>query len=221
VPEIRARVVIGADGIHAARKGIPIWEGLNRPNQTFTAGVSLELVKVRDIEPDVCEFHAGAFTEKGFTTLWPQDESSCMIHFMSMAEFHQVKEGAYPLSRKLKEAVPVRIAAYSHTSDLGVALPRVVKDGLILTGSSGGWRGILPAIVSGRHAGEVTVGALEYNDTSVERLSAYEGLCRTLAGSKGYLQGHPFYHLPDEKIEELLLQMIERDELTYTRPRPV
>jgi digeranylgeranylglycerophospholipid reductase len=221
-PTLYGKVVIGADGIHAAQRGTPKWEGLTRANITFTGGVTLELARVRDIEPDVLEWHTGAFIKRGWTGICPRDDVSCTIDFMSMAEFEQVKSGNYAISKKLRDAVPVRMTGWSHPSDLGVGLPKVVEDGLILAGSAAHLIGILPAIVSGRYAAEVAVEAIQEGDVTAKKLSKYEDQYEILKGPSGFLDSPPFYKCSsDEAIETLLLELIEKGELSFINPVPV
>ena len=212
-PNINAKIVIATDGINAAQKGIPKWEGLTRVGQTFTGGIALELTRVRDIDPTVTEYHTGAFIKKGWTTIHPIDSVSCVAHFMTMTEFENVKTGNYALSRKLTDAIPIRITGYRHTSDLGKGLPRLVEDGLILAGSSANFRGILPAIISGRYAAEVAEIAVHENDVTAKKLSRYENLCEVLRrNAKPFIQQYSFYERSDEDIERLLNELIERNE---------
>jgi digeranylgeranylglycerophospholipid reductase len=213
VPDISAKIVIATDGINAAQKGIPKWEGLTKTGQTFTGGIALELTRVRDIDPAVTEYHTGAFIKKGWTTIHPIDSVSCVAHFMTMAEFENVKTGRYALSRKLRDAIPIRITGYRHTSDLGIGLPRLVEDGLILAGSSANFRGILPAMISGRYAAEVAAMAIRENDVTANKLSQYEVLCEVLRRSaKPFIQQYSFYERSDEDIERLLTELIDRNE---------
>jgi digeranylgeranylglycerophospholipid reductase len=222
VPTLYGKIVIGADGIHAAQKGTPRWEGLTRADQTFIGGITLELARVREIEPDVLEWHTGAFIKRGWTGICPRDDVSCTIDFMSMAEFERVKSGNYAISKKLRDAVPVRMTGWSHPSDLGIGLPKVVEDGLILAGSAAHLIGILPAIVSGRYAADVAVEAIKEDDVSVKKLSRYEDLFSTLKGPAGFLDSPPFYKCSsDEAIENLLIEMIERNEFPLTTPIPL
>jgi digeranylgeranylglycerophospholipid reductase len=221
-PTLYGKIVIGADGIHAAQRGTPRWEGLIKAEQTFTGGVTLELARVRDIEPDVLEWHTGAFIKRGITGICPRDDVSCTIDFMSMDEFERVKSGNYAISRKLRDAIPVRMTGWSHPSDLGVGLPKVVEDGLILTGSAACLIGILPAIVSGRYAAEVAVEAIKEGDVTVKKLSKYEDQFKTLRGPAGFLDSPPFYKCSsDEAIEKLLLELIEKGEFSPTLPVPL
>jgi digeranylgeranylglycerophospholipid reductase len=221
MPDVYGKVVIGTDGIYAAQRGIPKWAGLIKDEQTFIGGISFELARVRDIEPEVFEFHAGAFTRKGWTSIFPRDDSACMTHFLTMAEFERAKAGNYVFSRKIKEAIPIRMTGWNHTSDLGVGLPKAVEDGLILAGSAANLMGILPSVVSGRYAGEVAVEAVQDDDVTVKKLSRYEDLIKTLKSAKGFLEGFPFYERSDEAIEKLLVEMIERDEFPRSKPMPI
>lgn len=222
MPTLYGKIVICADGIHAAQRGTPRWEGLIKADQTFTHGVTLELARVRDIEPDVLEWHTGTFIKRGWTGICPRDDVSCTIDFMSMAEFEQVKSGNYVLSRKLRDAIPVRMTGWSHPSDLGVGLPKVVEDGLIFVGSAAYLIGILPAIVSGRYAAEVAVEAIKEGDVTVKKLSKYEDLFKTLKSPTGFLDSPPFYKCSsDEAIENLLLELIGKGEFSPTLPIPL
>jgi digeranylgeranylglycerophospholipid reductase len=215
-----SKVVIAAEGMHGPLKGIPKWEGLTRADQTTTGGISLELTRVNGLEPDIIEFHFGSFTPKGWVTIWPRDAVSCMTHFMKLADFERVKIGDYLLSKRLRDAFPLRITGYSHTSDWGLRLPEIVKDGLIVTGSGANWRGIISAIVSGRYAGEIAAEAVKEGDVTMEKLGKYLDLYESgLNGKdyqhKGYMQGFPFYQRSDQVIEELLLDMIERNKFPF------
>ena len=221
MPKVYGKVVIGTDGIRAAQRGIPKWAGLIGAGQTFIGGISLQLTGVRDIDPDVLEFYYGAFSKMGQGGIAPRDNSSCMTYFMTIAEFEQVKAGNYVLSRKLKDAVPIRIAGWSHTSDLGVGLSKAVDEGLILAGSAANLMGILNAIVSGRYAADVAVEAVQEDDVTVKRLSKYDDLCKALKRTKGFVGEVPAYGRSDEAIEKLLLETIEGGTFPYSKPLPI
>lgn len=57
---VYVKVVIAAEGIYSAQRGIPKWGGLVRPSQGFAAGIFLELAELRVMEPDILEFYTGA-----------------------------------------------------------------------------------------------------------------------------------------------------------------
>jgi flavin-dependent dehydrogenase len=219
MPNVYGKIVVGTDGIHAVQRGTPKWGGLTRAKETFIGGISVELTRVRDIEPDVFEFHAGAFEKLGRVAIYPSDDVSCTTFFLTMAEFQNIKAGNYAISRKLRDAVPVRMTGWSHASDLGVGLPKVVDDGLILAGSAANIMGTLPALVTGRYAAEVAVEAVREDDLTAKRLSKYEGLCKPLKRMIGFTEGNPFRQLSDEVIETRLAEMIERDEFLFAKPK--
>ncbi|MFC1942020.1 NAD(P)/FAD-dependent oxidoreductase [Chloroflexota bacterium] len=219
MPEVYGKIVIGADGIHAIGNGTPKWSGLTRPQEKFMGGVALTLTRVRDIENDVLEYHAGAFTKMGWIGLNPVDDVSCTTALLSMNEFERIKTGNYALSKKFKEAVPLRMTGFSHAVDMGVGLPGNVQDGLILIGSAANIMGIFQAIATAHSAVEVAIEAIRDGDVSAKRLSRYEDLCKPVKRERGFLDSFPFYEQPDEVIEKRLIEMIEKDEFSYGRPR--
>ncbi|MFC2070383.1 NAD(P)/FAD-dependent oxidoreductase [Chloroflexota bacterium] len=209
MPELYAKLVIGTDGIHAAQKGIPKWEGIIRDDQPFINGITLELTRVRGIDHDVRELHTGAIMKRGWAGVCPRDDVSCTTDFTSMAEFEQLKTGGYAISTKLKEANPVRMVGWSHPEDLGVGISRVIDDGLIIAGSAASLMGIPGAITSGRYAGEVAVEAVKEGDVTAKKLGKYAELYETMKGPVGFKDSLPFYDCSDEEIEKRLLGMLE------------
>jgi digeranylgeranylglycerophospholipid reductase len=221
-PEVYGKLVISADGINAAHKGVAKWEGMLGSELKFTSGISLELTGVKDVDPEIAEFHTGAFIKKGWLTVFPRDSHTVTTHFMSMDEFERVKKGNYALSRKLRNAVPVRIVGYKHAADMGVPFPKLVKDALILAGSGANYNGTLPALASGFYAGQVAAEAIRKGDVTAQYLGKYEDLCKNLdPKQKGFISTFPFFDQKDEIIEERLLQMISRDELPVFKPTPI
>ncbi len=219
MPKVHGKIVIGTDGIHAAQRGTPKWGGLARAKETLIGGISVELTRVRDIEADVFEYHAGAFEKFGRVAIYPSDDVSCTTFFLTMAEFEHIKAGDYVISRKLKDAIPVRITGWSHSSDLGVGLPKSVDDGLILAGSAANIMGNLQALVTGRYAAEVAIEAVRENQLTARRLSKYDDLCKPFKRKVGFTEGNPFRQLSDEVIETLLAEMIEKDEFLFAKPK--
>jgi flavin-dependent dehydrogenase len=214
IPELFSDIVVAADGINAAQKGVTKWAGLVDHEPVSMSGVSVELTRVSDIEQDVVEIHTGAFTAKGWTSLWPRENKSCHINFLKMSDFELIKSGSYLLSKKLLNAVPVRIVGFSHPADLGIQFPKIVSDGLMLAGSAANLRGIVNSMASGTYAGEVAIKAVRECDIKAVRLKEYEELCEKMIPKgwqhQGYLGAVPFYNKSDEEIEDRLQQMIAR-----------
>lgn len=205
MPEIYGKVVIGADGIHAMQKGTPIWAGLNRENQKFIAGVAMDLTRVEDIDPDIKEVHYGSFTKMGVSWINAYDNNSCTSPFTSMSEFINLKNGNYLISKKLRNATPLRITGWSHAEDLGRPLPKNIDNGLILTGSAAGFVGNWMAIVSGGYAGIAATLAIQAGDISAKKLHKYEELC-TEINEHSYPFPLGFQGLSDATIEKKLLE---------------
>jgi hypothetical protein len=68
-------------------------------------------------------------------------------------DLERIKKGNWLISRKIRDAVPLRMTGWTTVLGVGGGLPKYVKDALILTGSAAGFLGILSAVCSGRHAG--------------------------------------------------------------------
>ena len=210
--------MIAADGINAIQKGIPKWAFLTPIDQRYRGGISLELTRVK-LEPDTVELHTGSFTKKGYLTVIPRDEVSCMTGFETMAEFWRVRLGNYALSKRLQDAVPLKIVGYSHTWDLGERLSKIVKNGLIITGSAANWRGTITALASGMYAGEIASEAIIEGNVTEKKLGKYEDLLKRIP-SKGYqftskINVFSFYQRSDEEIENLLLEMVNKGTLNW------
>ena len=223
LPQLFGKIVIGADGLHAVQKGIAKWEGFikDKTDKTFTAGVTFELAGAKNMDLDVKEWHTGAFCKRGFVGICPIDGFSCMTDFMKVADFEKVKSGKYALSEKLRNAVPVRMTGWSHPSDLGVGLTRVVDEGLILVGSAANLIGIHAAILTGRHAAEVVLEAIKENDVSAKKLEKYDSFFRAQTNPHGFIKSMPFYGLSDEAIEKVLFELIGKGEFTPLLPIPL
>ncbi len=207
MPQVHGKVVIGADGLFAAQKGIPKWEGLTRPGQTFYSGIHIELTRVKDIEPDVVERYYGAFSQRGESGLWPRDNVSCTIDFTTMAEFERIKAGNLPISRKLRDAMPLQITGFRHTGDAGMVFPKIVGEGLILAGNSGNFMTTWAAIVTGNYAGEVAAEAIREGDVTEKKLGKYVESCKALFKTPKPFLNKPIYRMSDEAIEEAVPEM--------------
>jgi digeranylgeranylglycerophospholipid reductase len=220
LPNVYGKVVIAADGIRSVLKGIPKWTGLAGEKKVL-AGVSFDLAGVKDIDPNAHDLYIGAFNKMGWCGIAPRDDKSCMSFCTSMAEFEQIKAGKYLLSRKLKDAFPVRMTGWSHATDIGAGLPKVVDDGLMLIGSAANLNGILYAIVTGRYAAEVAIEAIKENDMTAKKLSKYEDMYKPLRHERGFVESNPFYNLTDEQIEKRLIDMIEKGEFYGGKPQVI
>jgi hypothetical protein len=173
------------------------------------------------MELNVKEWHTGAFCKRGFVGICPIDSVSCMTDFMKVTDFEQVKTGNYALTERLRNAVPVRMTGWSHPSDLGVGLTKVIDNGLILVGSAANLIGIHAAILTGRNAAEVALEAIKANDVSAKKLDKYDNFFRTQTNPHGFIKSMPFYGLTDEEIEKVLFELVGKGEFTPLLPIPL
>jgi hypothetical protein len=207
-------------------RGIAKWEGLVKAGQAYVGGITMELAGVKDSE-HIGGLYTGAYLAKGWFSITPSGPESCVVQFMTLAEYERVKEGDYFLSKILKDAVPIRMDGWRHTSNLGVRFPEIVKDGLILTGSAANWRGTMISLVSGRYAGQVAAEAVQEADITVRRLGTFidlyerAGLINELYQHSDWLGSRPLGGCSDEDIEGRLAEMIGKNGLTYIPSAPV
>lgn len=214
LPEVYGKMVISADGLAGLAGGIPRQEGLTRQNQTVLGGILWELTNVKDIEPDVIEWHTGSFSERGHTHFFPQDEVSVVMETRTVSDLETIKRGNWLISKKIKDAIPLRMTGWTTVLGVGSGLPKYIKDGLILVGSAAGFLGIESAVYSGRRAAEVAAEAIEEDDVSEKKLSKYETLVEKLVYGRGEILRR-FYRLSDEQIESILKELVEKDELRF------
>lgn len=224
LPKVYAKVVIAADGLRSILSGVAHQEALARPGEEPIPGILLELEGVKDLEPDVTELHLGAFGEnRPRATLWPTRPTSAFIAFDSLAIFEEIRAGDYLLSQKIRDAVPIQMTGFAQSSGWGHALPRTVKDNLMLVGNAAGFTGIIHAIVSGRYAGEVAANSIREGDLSEGALMRYQEMCHRiglhLTGRDGAALGK-LSRLSDEAIEQLLPEMARKGELNYLDQLP-
>ena len=226
LPEVLGKVVIAADGIAGGVKGVAKWEGLINEDQAYVGGITMELTGLKDSD-DKAGLYTGAYLEKGWFSITPSGHQSCVVQFMNIEEYERVMEGNYFLSKVLKNAAPIRMDGWRHTSNLGVRFPEIVKDGLILTGSAANWRGTTVAVVSGRYAGEVAAEAVSEGDITARRLSKFidlyekAGLVKEIYQHSDWSKSRPLGQYSDEEIEKWLTEMIKKYGRTYVPSSPV
>jgi len=224
MPQVLGKIVIGAGGVRSRRMGITKQEEMNIPDETFWSGVYFEVAGVKDPQPEVYETHFWHGVNRNFTNLWPRGGDRYSLVLDKFEVFEQIKQIDYPLSRRLRDAYPLRIYGYVQGKLGGQPLPKgKVKDGLILAGEAGGYMSIVHAVVSGRWAGEVAGEAIKEGNVSAERLGAYEEMCKvklpyvsisTVIFKGGFTTMWELADLSsDEEIERWGTELAERDEL--------
>ena len=215
MPEIHGKVVIAADGIRSILKGIPRWTGLAEPNVEVWSTINWWLANVKDVEPGVLEHHLGPFGGKrGWIWLEHCDSSVCQTDFPSFKAFEECRHGNSALSKKIRDAVPVRITGCAHPLNLGQPLPKKVKAGLILAGAAAGYMHVLRCLLSGRYAGETAAEAAKEDNVTEERLAAYDIPCEKLKDTRKTVFG-TFSNLSVNQPEELFNTFAEMDNIDF------
>ncbi len=207
LPAVRCKIVIAADGLRALFKGIATWENLARPAQQVLSGLKLHLTGVRDLEPGVIEFHLGAFSRAGQSTIVPHGNGSALSGASSLSDFENIKAGKWVLSKKFRDSKILRETGWSHPVPMSDMLPKKVKDGLMLAGDAAGLLGIDLAVDSGRIAAEVAAKAIQKGDLTEKGLAKYEELCQKLNAEEAWFtrQFHnlqQFFGLSDKEIQK-------------------
>jgi digeranylgeranylglycerophospholipid reductase len=216
MPKVYSKVVIAADGLYAADRGIPKWEGLASPPGFSVGGVQLELARVRDIKPDVLEVHGCSFSSTGFVSLWPLNSSSCILsHINKLEDFKRIKSGNYAVSKKLRDAIPLRMMGHSEHLGSGTPWPKIVKDGLMLVGDAAGWVGMIRAIISGRLAGDVAATAVQQGNVGEANLSRYNVIYDKLKVTQYDRWWYDCRNASDEVIENLMREKAQTGQLNW------
>jgi len=189
--EIRADIVIGADGVESK---IGRWAGIDTTLQPseLESGVQFLVTNI-DIDPDFCEFYLGnTIAPTGYLWVFPKGGRSANIGLAIggdtcsknrpidlLRDFVETKYGDARILEIVVGGVP--------TSG---PLDEMVADGLMLVGDAarqsdpltGG--GIINAMDAGKIAGEVAAHAIKEGNVSTERLQEYDTIWRETHGKR-------------------------------------
>jgi len=189
LPELRAGVVICADGLHSTRDGLAAGEITADENLDFGSGVNLELANLKDAEPGTVELYLTA-DDLGlnYKHLVVHEEGQCFLSFSSLSDFEKIKERTDNiLSEKLCLAQCLHIGGYLSRRHSGLFLKTIVKDGVIFIGDASGGGGAIHGMIQGYLAAGVAARAIEKNDSSLSTLSLYQDLVtKTFQGALFY-----------------------------------
>ncbi len=220
-PEIRAKIVIAADGIRSLIGGIPILSGMAQKVPYINKGISMLLFNVKDIDRGVQELHLGPHGLNtgymGWIWLHRLDAYTCLSGFENMEEFEKCKSGDYIISKKLRDALAVRLTGYAQALFGAKSFPQKVRGGLMLAGAAANFGMFQLAMLSGRYAGELAGEAVKDNDVSEERLSAYNALSSKLDDPQlGTRFGFSsFIGLTEDEQEEQFHKMTQEDHVNF------
>lgn len=178
LPEIRAGIVICADGLLSARDGLAAQEITSDENLDFGSGVNLELANLRDVEPDTVELYLTSTDRNlNYKHLVIHEDGQCFLSFFDLVNFEEVKRRTDNIvSDKIREAQCVHIGGYMSRRHSGLFLKTIVKDGIIFIGDASGGGGAIHGMIQGYLAAGVAAQALRKNDFSLNTLSLYQDL---------------------------------------------
>ncbi len=177
--EVRARVVVGADGPSSIiRRSV----GIQRPRRKLT-GFQVAFASAKPIDTDFVDLYAGHDVAPGFFA-WvvPHGSHSGLVGLAQEPGGMSPKDrlGLLMNSPTFRDSFPdiQPVAFFAGTIPIG-PLHRPVTDGVVLVGDaaaqakavSGG--GVFPALVAAKHASDAIVAALEKGDPTARALSAY------------------------------------------------
>ncbi|MHA1146264.1 MAG: NAD(P)/FAD-dependent oxidoreductase [Candidatus Helarchaeota archaeon] len=210
IEELHSHVVIGADGSHSIPSGTAHMSGLpklERKPREFSPGIQIEFQGIKDIDPGVIEIFFGEIFDKNFKMafLSPLDHDNAYIGFGKYEDYINTRKSHPVLSKRLESAQEIRLMGGYYSMDFGKPLKTGVMDGFLLIGDACGYHGILPAMISGTHASNVVIKALEQKNTSTEVLKEYDVIRRKSKLSKARL-GADMKKFTDEGIERALSQ---------------
>ena len=187
--QIRARIVIGADGVESA---VGRWAGIDtRVRARDMESCAQYVVEADDIDPDAIVLHFGdAVAPGGYAWVFPKGARSANVGLGTLG----LRAGGRSAIAWLDDYMAANFpnAAITGRTVGGVivaaTLARTFADGLLLCGDaahminplSGG--GIVNAMKAGRLAAHAAVAALRRGDTSAGALAAYHAEWMRLLG---------------------------------------
>ncbi len=181
--DVRARVVIGADGFESQ---VGRWAGLDEPLRPKDVDACLQYTLVGiDGDPRYNDFHLGSWAPGGYVWVFWKGEAIANVGLgVNLAALRGKAEPRAYLENFLRAHPDLYKGRVLEevAGAVSVSPPpeRTVASGLMLVGDAarlidpvtGG--GILNACLSGKYAGEVAAEAVKTDDASVGALTTYE-----------------------------------------------
>ncbi len=213
-PEIRGKIVIAADGIKSTLGGIPKKAGFVDGKSKVHSGITWWLANVKNIEPGVQELHLGQYSGvMGWIWLQRCDSFTCLADFDNYEDFENCRKGDSILSKKMENAMPIRMNGWAQPRYIGRPFSTKVKTGLILAGAAAKYYPFITCFLSGRYAGETAAEAVKKNDVSEKSLSPYDDLCKGLLEPKKEAHFGSFMNTTVEEQEEIFERMTKMKDL--------
>ena len=219
--DVRARVVIGADGFESQ---VGRWAGLSTHLRAKDVAACLEYTMV-GVEGDTRygDFYLGGVAPGGYGWIFWKGEDIANVGIgVNLARLRHRAD-----TKRYLDAFVARLPGMTRgqvleeiAGGVSVSLPleRTVADGLLLVGDAARLidpltgAGILSACLSGRHAGDVAAAAIEAGDTTTAQLLEYERRWRGRLEeelARHYLIKEALLRMEDETISRILRAVVE------------
>ncbi len=230
--EIRADIVIGADGVESK---VGRWGGIDtslKP-QDIESGVQF---LVSNIDPgEYSRFYMGEkYAPGGYVWLFPKGKHTANVGLGLLGSKSGDVRAITLLEKFIRDYMPEAKILEMVVGGVPVSGPikQTVTDGLILVGDAarqsdpltGG--GIINAMDAGKMAGEVCIKAKEKGDYSVRTLKEYEDKWRATIGkelSKSLIVKNILLKLTDEQLNQLAhsLEGIDTSKMELQKVLPI
>jgi digeranylgeranylglycerophospholipid reductase len=223
--EIRAKVVIAADGIESQ---VARWAGINTTLKPYDlASCAQYLMTSVDLPADCCDFYVGSEAPGGYAWVFPKGAHAGNIGLGLLASKLESMRPVEYLNAFLERHFPNSQPVELHLGGTPVSkgAPTTVGDGLMLVGDAarhadpmtGG--GIINALEGGKLAGQVAKQAVRVQDSSRKVLAQYEAAWRASFGKKlerNYKIRNVFVTFSDADLNKLVhsLQGLPLEQLT-------
>ncbi len=217
VYELRADVVVGADGVESLS---PRWAGLKcafKPSEIFAC--AQELVTGIDVERSFIEFHLGhEFAPGGYAWVFPKGQDSANVG----VGVNPVLTGGKPAIAYLEKFLARRCPRGKRTRlvvggcSVARGLERLATDGFVAVGEaanqnnpfSGG--GIINAMEGADMAADAIERALKKGSSKESELSAYTKAWKSSTGRTNelfYKAARVFFSLSDEELSSTVAEL--------------
>ena len=219
--EVRARVVIGADGTESQT---PRWAGLKSIPQLKNYYTAAQyLMTDIDADPRTCQYHIGwSMAPGGYCWVFPKGNRQANVGLVMWVDPKETKTAIQYLNEFVAARFPGRSVLAQVVGGIPVTnvLPEMVTDGYMAVGDAAHQSdpltagGIGPGMIGGHLAGEVAVEGIQRGDVSRKFLKKYE---ERWDAEFGKLYRH-LYHLrqtvikiPEEKLSRMIQQASRLD----------
>lgn len=212
--EIKAKIVIGADGIESQ---VGRWAGINTALKLHDIESCAQfLVTNADIMQDSCDFYFGSRSPGGFRWAFPKGRTTANIGVAVLgSRLDGTKHPIEYLNEFIESVFPggQPLELVLGAAPVSPKLATIVRNGLMLVGDAahhnepmlGG--GMMNAIESGRLAGEIACKAINKNDATEKVLREYQTTWNRSFGRtrrQMYKFRQVLASLSDEELNKLL-----------------